>query len=309
VKVLLRLNHLGDAHYVEPYAGGASVALALLVGEYVAHTYLNDLDHSVYAFWYSVLNETEALCRLIRNARLSVVEWRRQRAVQQRAREVGLLELGFSTFYLNRVNRSGIICSGGVIGGLDQTGKWKLDARFNSKELVKRIETIADFRDRITLYNRDAARLLASLLPRLPAKALLYLDPPYYVKGKRRLYANFYEHADHVRIAALLAGTKHRWLVSYDDVPEVRALYGEYRHISYRLAYAAAERYEGAEIIFVSQGLTLPSIPNPLKVAEPLRRASEKWGAGTPSSVYGMSLLEAKTEIPMKKTPPPRRPL
>lgn len=268
VKALLQYNNLGDAHYVEPYAGGASVALALLVGEYVTHIYVNDLDRSVYAFWHSVLNEPDALCRQICKAKLSVSEWRRQRAVQERAHGVSLLELGFSTFYLNRTNRSGIICSGGIIGGFEQAGKWKLDARFYRDELIRRIETIADYRDRISLYNCDAGDLLRFLLPVLPSKSLLYLDPPYYVKGKRRLYANSYAHDDHVRIAALLAGARHPWLVSYDDVPEIRALYNKFRYRRYRLPYTAAARYEGSEIIFFSDDLAVPAASNPLRVGE-----------------------------------------
>jgi DNA adenine methylase len=268
VKTLLRLNNLGDAHYVEPYAGGASVGLALLLGEYVTRIHMNDLDRSVYAFWYSVLNETDALCRQIKKARLSVEEWRRQRAVQERAREVSLLELGFSTFYLNRTNRSGIICSGGIIGGFRQTGQWKLDARFYRDGLIKRIERIADYRDRISLYNCDAADLLGLLLPALPTKSLLYLDPPYYVKGKRRLYANFYEHGDHVQIAALLKRAKRPWLVSYDDVPEIRGLYDRFRYRRYRLPYTAAARYAGSEIIFFSDDLAVPAASNPLRLRE-----------------------------------------
>jgi DNA adenine methylase len=267
VKALLRLNNLGDAHYVEPYAGGASVALALLLGEYVTHIYVNDLDRSVYAFWYTVLNETEALCRRIRDAKLSIAEWRRQRTVQQRAGEANLLELGFSTFYLNRTNRSGIIHAGGVIGGLGQAGEWKLDARFYRDGLIKRIEAIADYRDRISLYNRDAAVLLRQLVPCLPAKSLLYLDPPYYVKGKRRLYANYYVHSDHAQIARLLAGAERPWLVSYDDVPEICGLYKKFRYRKYRLPYTAADRYEGCEVIFFSHELAVPSASNPLSVA------------------------------------------
>lgn len=271
VKALLRLNRLGDAHYVEPFAGGASVALALLLGEYVTHIHVNDLDRSIYAFCHSVLNETEALCRRIRNATLTVAEWRRQQEVQQCAQSASLLELGFSTFYLNRTNRSGIIRSGGIIGGLEQVGKWKLDARFYRQGLIKRIETIADYRDRITLYNRDAAVLLCFLLPRLPSKSLLYLDPPYYAKSKRRLYANCYKDSDHLCIAQLLRRAKHPWLMSYDNVPEIRALYKKYRWRAYRLPYTAGARYEGAEIIFFSHDLALPVASNPLRVHESVR--------------------------------------
>ncbi len=118
-----------DGHYVEPYAGGASVGLALLFDEYASQIHINDLDPSVHSFWHCVLNDTDRLCRLIRDRPLTMEEWRRQRTIQSRGDSASPLALGFSTFYLNRTNRSGIIASGGVIGGNDQTGNWKLDAR------------------------------------------------------------------------------------------------------------------------------------------------------------------------------------
>src|ERR1700680_4424138 len=130
VKALLQFNQLGDANYIEPYAGGASVALELLLNEHVLHVHVNAIDRSVFAFWHTVLHDTQALCRRIKEARLSIAEWKRQRAIQRRAMNADLFELGFSTFYLNRTNRSGIICSGGAIGGLKQDGKWRLGARF-----------------------------------------------------------------------------------------------------------------------------------------------------------------------------------
>ncbi len=258
VKALLDLNHLGDVHYVEPYAGGASVALELLVNEHVARVQMNDLDRSVFAFWHCALYDTEALCRLIRNAALSIAEWKKQRAIQKHAANADLLELGFSTFYLNRTNRSGIIGSGGAIGGLKQDGKWKLDARFYRATLIERIETIAAYRDRITLSNLDAAVFLRGLIPTLPEKSLLYLDPPYYVKGKRRLYANSYQHSDHAELATLLSGCKQPWLVSYDNVREIRELYRNYRRRTYQLQYTASDRYQGAEVMFFSPYLALP---------------------------------------------------
>lgn len=264
VQTLLQMNRLYDGHYVEPYAGGASVALSLLVNEYVSHVYINDLDRSVYAFWHSALHKTEALCKHIRNAELSIAEWKRQRTFQQRPNNISLLRLGFSTLYLNRTNRSGIIQSGGAIGGIKQQGKWKLDARFYRETLIRRIETIAAYRDRITLSNLDAAAFLKRLLPNLPLRTLIYLDPPYYVKGKRRLYANFYEHSDHSAIANLLANCMHPWLVSYDNVPQTRALYRRYRHRKYGLQYTAHDRYKGAEVIFFSDNLALPTTPTTL---------------------------------------------
>jgi DNA adenine methylase len=180
--------------------------------------------------------------------------------VQMRVYEVDLLELGYSTFFLNRTNRSGIIHSAGVIGGLRQRGDWKLGARFSRDKLIARIELIADYRDRIMLYNQDALALLRLLSPTLPARTLVYLDPPYYRKGTRRLYANYYEHSDHANIAKVLAHTRHRWVVSYDDVPEVCALYNGYRRRMYRLPYSASRHYSGGEVMFFSDDLVLPRV-------------------------------------------------
>lgn len=260
IKLLVEKNNLSDGVYVEPYAGGASVALRLLQDEYVSRIHINDLDRAVFGFWHSVLNETEALCRLIRDRRVSQAEWHRQKAVQTHARDVAvpLLDLGFSTFFLNRTNRSGIIASGGMIGGARQTGEWKIDARYNKPELISRIEFIARYRDRISLYNADAIDLLRDVLPTLPKKTFLYLDPPYYVKGKRRLYANSYEHEDHAEIAKIVTATDYPWVVSYDDTKEIRALYKGRRSRAYGLGYTARDRYEGAEIMFFNDRLRLP---------------------------------------------------
>ncbi len=259
VKAILKRNCLEDAHYVEPYAGGASVALELLLNEHVTHVHINDIDCSVFAFWHCVLNETQALCDRIRKAKLSIAEWQKQRAIQRRAPRADLLALGFSTFYLNRTNRSGIIFSGGPIGGLKQSGKWKLDARFYRDTLIARIESIARYRDRITLSNLDGAAFLRDLLPTMPKKSMVYLDPPYYIKGRRRLYSNSYEHSDHAEIATLMSGYHQPWLVSYDDVREIRTLYKGYRHRKYRLQYTARDRYQGAEVVFFSHDLALPT--------------------------------------------------
>src|SRR6266566_2928267 len=121
---LIERNGLTDGHYVEPYAGGAGLALGLLQGGVVSHIHLNDLDRSVYALWFTIINDSDWLCERIVSCELSIREWSKQRLVQRNKRQVSLRSLAFSTFFLNRTNRSGIIRSGGPIGGLGQEGKW-----------------------------------------------------------------------------------------------------------------------------------------------------------------------------------------
>ena len=116
VQCLIKENALLDGIYVEPYVGGGSVSLSLLFNEYVKDIYINDKDIAIYAFWHSVLYESEALCKLIKDTPVTVETWFKLRDYQDKKDNVDLLHLGFSTFYLNRTNRSGIL-KAGVIGG------------------------------------------------------------------------------------------------------------------------------------------------------------------------------------------------
>lgn len=254
MKLLFLENGLAGSNYVEPYAGGASVALALLYDDYVNDIHINDIDDNVFAFWRAVLTDSDSLCARIDDVRVTMEEWYRQRAVQADPTATPL-DRAFSTFFLNRTNRSGII-TGGVIGGQDQTGKWKLDARFNRDHLIKRIQKVARFRSRITLTRLDAADLLLNW-PETNQTCFVYLDPPYYVKGEG-LYTNFYQHAHHEVIADLVRRLSCPWVVSYDGVPEILGLYAEYMTLPYTLSYSAADRYRGNEVMFFSSGLRLP---------------------------------------------------
>ena len=99
VKEVMELNGLVGGHYVEPFAGGAGVAFGLLFSEYAKRIHINDLDPSVYAFWYSVLNHPEDLCRLIKDTRVNIKNWLKQRDIKRDPENASTLELGFATFY------------------------------------------------------------------------------------------------------------------------------------------------------------------------------------------------------------------
>lgn len=257
VKRLFEANELMDGTYIEPYAGGASVALTLLFSEYASRIKINDIDRSIYAFWHSVLNETDALCRLVADTPVNMEVWHAQRGVQARKGNADLLELGFSTFFLNRTNRSGIL-SGGVIGGKEQTGNFKIDARYNKEDLIERIESIAEYADRIELTSIDAVELIKSI-KKPTKKTFCYLDPPYYVKG-RDLYLNYYNDDDHRAIAKAIRKYKGMWIISYDAVDFIRELYKDYRQKEYYLSYSAGNPTKGREIVVYSDGLVIPDV-------------------------------------------------
>ena len=256
IKRLFEVNDLVGGTYIEPYAGGASVALSLLFDKYAGKIKINDKDRSIYAFWYSVLNNADELCRMISDTPVTMDVWQAQHELQKHKEDADLLELGFSTFFLNRTNRSGIL-NGGVIGGKEQTGKYKIDARYNKNDLIERIERIAGYSDLIDLTSMDAVALLKRYKRTPAAKTFCYLDPPYHVKG-RDLYLNYYTDDDHRAVAETIKKYKGKWIISYDAVDFIKDLYGDYRQKEYYLSYSAGNRSKGKEIMVYSEGLTLP---------------------------------------------------
>lgn len=271
VKRLMKTNGLLDGEYVEPYAGGAAIALELLFHEYVSRIHINDVSRPVYAFWRSVLEHTDELCKLVRDTPRNVDAWDAQKKILANEADHDVLAVGFAMFFLNRTNRSGIL-NGGIIGGRSQTGPWKIDARYNADELVARIEAIGKMRSRINLTRMDAVKFLRNGIKHWPEKTLIYCDPPYYVKG-RDLYLHFYKHEDHEHIANCVQDeiTEQKWIVSYDDVPAIRDLYSGCRRVVYGIGYSARTTRQGAEVMFFSEGLEIPPLVGAISPIEESR--------------------------------------
>lgn len=250
------LDNTLTQRYIEPYSGGGSVALFLLLEGIVDDIVINDKDRSIYAFWHSVLNHTTKFCDMIQSCEISIEEWKRQKAIQTIKNQASLLDLGFSTFFLNRTNRSGII-NGGVIGGLTQNGNYLLDCRFNKEELISRIHAIASKRKHIRVYKKDAISLINILYKRnlISQDSLIYFDPPYYTKGPS-LYMNHYTPQDHQNVRdAISSITQCKWIVSYDPTIEIQNLYSSFRKLEYELIHNAHTSKRGAEILFFSDNI------------------------------------------------------
>jgi DNA adenine methylase len=264
---VMQLNGLDGGHYMEPYAGGAGVALELLFDGVVTDVHINDADPAVHAFWLAATAHSDALIRLVETEPVNMDAWMHWRGVMRGDTAATDVERGFATLFMNRTNRSGIL-KGGVIGGKHQAGAYKLDARFKRDVLVGRLRRIADRAEDIHVLSRDALELLQHATELLPAKSLIYLDPPYYVKGSG-LYRNFYQHDDHLAIAQLLRKRDfgRRWLVSYDDAVPIREMYDGVRSIQYGLGYTAQRRYNGSEVMLFDPHLNLGDFLIDRKVA------------------------------------------
>jgi len=254
---IIALNNLGGGHYAEPFAGGAAVALDLLFSERVRHIHINDLDPCVFAFWHSVVHETDAMITRIREVEVTVDSWLAAREVKRHAAAHSSLELGFATFFLSRTNRSGIL-NGGVIGGLKQDGAWKIDCRFNKDDLISRIRRIGFFRSRISVCNLDALAFFADYVSNIPKNSFLYIDPPYYEKGAY-LYENHYEHDDHAQLSDAVSKLSDlQWIVSYDNSEKIASLYKEFDQQTFSIDYTARTYAKGTELMIFSPDLLRP---------------------------------------------------
>ncbi len=258
---LADLNDLRGGVYCELYAGGAGAALNMLFKNIFERIHINDADYSIYAFWYSILNHTEEFIQRIEDTNVTIDDWHIQKNIYLQGREANIVDLGFSTFFLNRTNRSGIIFKAGPIGGYNQDGNYKIDVRFNKVDLIARIRQIASVREYIILTNEDAVTIIRNIEAYYPdnERLFVYLDPPYYNKGKM-LYLNNYDHFNHQTLAAAVENLNNiGWLISYDNVPQIQELYGEYRMSSFDLNYTLQNKRFGSELLVFSTDLNIPT--------------------------------------------------
>lgn len=245
---LVNENGMLGCTYIEPYAGGAGLALRLLYEEYAERVVINDLDPLVNAFWFTCVHDAPRFVDWIESTPVTVATWRRCRELIRNPRGASIFEKATSFFFLNRTNVSGVL-SGGVIGGLEQAGTYKINARYNKDELIDKIEKIAKFSERITVSNDDGISLVKKYDRKASTKNFIYLDPPYYEKGAR-LYLNSYNEADHARLSKHVAKLTTPWLLSYDNHPFIINLYPSFSKRAYKLQHSTSNKIGDEVLIF-----------------------------------------------------------
>ncbi len=254
-------NQLIGIQYAEPYAGGAGLALRLLFEGYVDQIYINDFDKSIFAFWKTIIDRPDEFCRWIDDVEISIENWKKYRVLQMQGKNISYFELAKSTFFLNSTNVSGII-KGGVIGGLEQKGKYKIDARFNKTDLIDRIKKIESVKSRISVSNIDGIRFIEKIDKR-KEEIFIYLDPPYFQKGAD-LYMNFYSKEDHKRLSKKVNKLINKWIVTYDNHDFILNLYAERRKVGHKLSQSASNRI-GDELFIFSNKIDFISSIKALK--------------------------------------------
>ena len=256
VKLIIDKSGLTNITYVEPFAGGAGVALSLLFSGTVNHIVINDYDKCIYSVWRAILNDTNEFIKLIKDTDVTIEEWHRQKDIYLTQNNKYSLELAFATFFLNRTNRSGIL-KARPIGGFNQNGNYLIDARFNKENLIQRIFDIADKKNQISLFNKDIRSFFKSYLPKYE-NVFLYLDPPYYKKGQE-LYKNFFTDKDHQEIAECVKQLTCNWIITYDNTAEITKLYEEQQCGFFDLSYSLANNLRASELIVLSNDTLWPT--------------------------------------------------
>lgn len=255
---LLKKNKLDNITYIEPFAGGCGLALKLLLTNVVDNLILNDIDYNLYCFWQSVLYDSNILIEKIKDTPITIDEWYTQKDVYNNPQNFSPLEIGFSTFFLNRTNFSGIL-SAGPLGGYHQSGKYKIDCRFNKKKLIQIIDLIHSFRNKISFYNLDAIKFINSNRKLLEDDmSFTFIDPPYFEKGKQ-LYINFYNKDDHKNLSKTIKTINGNWIITYDNVLDIKEFYhNDFYTDEYEINYSVMDKTKGTELIIYSN--TLKSI-------------------------------------------------
>jgi len=258
VQKILDVNNLHNTTYVEPFAGGCGLAISLLKNNLVQDIIINDYDYAIYAFWYSVLHDTDQFCERIQNINIDVDQWDIQRKIYLNQGQNTLLNVGFASFFLNRTNRSGII-NGGIIGGREQNSEYTIDCRFNKTNLIRKIKEIASYSDRIQLYNKDVFDLIDDVIVQMPiSNTFIYFDPPYVKKGKQ-LYKNFFDLRGHANLRDSITNIGQKWLTTYDHTDEIAILYQNYQQDVIDINYSAGTNKLGRELAIFSNNLNMPT--------------------------------------------------
>lgn len=241
--------------YIEPFAGGAGIALSLLLNEVVDYIIINDVDKSVYSFWRALVSSPELFIQKIQDTPITIDEWKKQKKIFESSQKYSF-EYGFATFFLNRTNRSGILTAG-PIGGYKQDGNYKLDCRFNKEILIEKIKKLSSKKNQIKVYNQDIFVFMRNFLPKNNTNIFIYFDPPYFEKGKR-LYLNHFFPSNHEKLRNIVRELRCYWIMTYDNHQEIQSLYSDCITKKISINYSLSNKGKGSELIIFGNELLIP---------------------------------------------------
>jgi len=230
IKQILPHIPLNIREYREPFLGGGSVYLAvhstfkLLVSRY----WVNDLNYDLYCFWCAVQNNLDLLVTRIWELRHAFTDGRLLYLYLKEGDHQTELDRAVRFFVLNRITFSGVADAGGY-------SEQAYEKRFTGSSIQRLAKLAGSFtHTRITHSDYENALLQEG------DDVFIFLDPPYLSTVGSRLYGvrgSLHTEFDHQRFAALMRGCPHRWLITYDDSPEIRDLFSFAKIIEWELQY------------------------------------------------------------------------
>lgn len=252
VASVIEENYLTGCTLYEPFAGGASISLELLRLEYIDKAVLIERDPLVYAFWYCVKHDLDALCGAVEAANVTIETWHQLQPLRNvnnlTESNYTLLQLGVAGLFFNRTNFSGVL-GAGPIGGINQSSQYKIDCRFNKHAIIQGLRDLEPLTHAIEPRFGDALSWLIQTDPaELSNNAFVYVDPPYYLQGPK-LYRHYFNDVQHASLAELLTKATYPWLLSYDDVPRIKELYSQSHVQPIYLDYRAKSSRLAKEIV------------------------------------------------------------
>lgn len=229
-KIVSKLNDMVgdlDLEYREPFFGGGSIGLQYLEKSKNNKVWINDLDLGIYCLWMSVFRYPEKLKENVLKFTPSVdafYSFKNDLTRDCKLIDVDtIVDFGFKKLAIHQISYSGLgTKSGGPLGGQSQASDYKIDCRWSPKYICKKIDKLNTQFKKYSL--RFSGMDFSDVILEDTKDAIIYLDPPYFIKGND-LYQHGFNDEDHIRLANCLKNTKHKWLLSYDDCDEIRELY------------------------------------------------------------------------------------
>jgi DNA adenine methylase len=211
--------------YREPFFGSGAMGLAVIENiRHAASVWINDIDPGMYAVWNAVVHCHQELEGLVAAFNPTVDGFYRLK--ESDGNQTGnIAQDALNKIALHRMSVSGFGAkAGGPIGGRSQQSGYTVDCRWSPGSIIAAVrrayDILAPFKKRLRITNLHFRELIDGAND----ACLIYLDPPYYVKGGQ-LYAHNMSDAEHEELARLLHDTPADWRLSYDDCPRVRELY------------------------------------------------------------------------------------
>jgi len=259
IATIIEENLLSGCTIYEPYAGSASVSFEMLIRGFALQAVLVERDPLIYAFWKSVFDNTEDLCNKISKLDITIQTWKSFQLYREISdpKEHDILELGLAGLFFNRTNFSGII-GAGPIGGQNQSSDYSIDCRFNKTRIVRQINEISQFREKVTVIFGDALEFMQNEEEKINnGFSFVYIDPPYYAQGKK-LYRYYYDDSSHKKLASYILSKEFPWLISYDDHPKIKILYANRASQPIYLDYSLKTSRQGSELLI--SNLVIPPL-------------------------------------------------